>query len=155
MFSKKKDIIHLSRNSNLRCVFLNHAKGGKKVGSLLKKTSFFDFFYFLSCVIFSDFFRRLFKTKRFNIHANFFNIRTYAGTKVIALKLDLSLILSHKKELFTYFSALTPTEESNARIINNLNYGIVCYYFSFCKFLIPIIPQIMAKTLKNLRIGQK
>ena len=30
--------------ASLSTVFLNHAKGGKKVGSLLKKTSFFDFF---------------------------------------------------------------------------------------------------------------
>ena len=36
--------------ASLSAVFLNHVKGGKKVGSLLKKTSFFHFFHFPSCV---------------------------------------------------------------------------------------------------------
>ena len=47
---------------------------------------------------------------------------TFPGTKVIALKLNLALIISHKKSCLPPFRQLTPTEESNTSIAN-LNYG--------------------------------
>ena len=63
--------------------------------------------------------------KRFNIHVNFFiiYIYTFAGTKVIVLKLEfVSNTFSQKKSYLPPFRRLTPMEESNPRI-TNLNYG--------------------------------